>query len=115
MHEMSYIARMVSLAAEVAKENNAGKVLSIVVEIGKSSGVMPYYMQKYFPEASKGTIIEDAELVCEEIPVKALCEECGSEYYPNRENGYLCPECGGRKGHILEGRDVSLKNVVIED
>ena len=112
---MSYISRMVSLAIEVAKENNAAKVKSIVVEIGKTSGVMPYYMHKYYPEAAKGTILEDAELICEEVPVKALCEECGEEYYPTSENRYLCTNCGGRKAHIIEGKGVTLKNIVIED
>ena len=115
MHEMSYIARMVSMAADVAMENKAKKVKSIEVYIGKTSGVMPYYMHKYFPEAAKGTIIEGAELICVEVPVKALCEECGNEYFPSKENGYLCPVCGGRKAHIIEGKGVVLNNVVIED
>ena len=78
MHEMSYIAEMVSLAVNVANENNARRVKRIEVNIGKTSGVMPYYMYKYFPDASKGTIAEGAELICVEVPVKALCEECGS-------------------------------------
>ena len=115
MHEMSYIARMVSMAEEIALSNNAKKVKSIVVEIGKTSGVMPFYMHKYYPEASKGTILEGAELICEEVPVKALCEECNKEYFPNRENNYLCPYCNGRKARIIEGKGVVLKNVVIED
>ena len=115
MHEMSYISRMVALAIDVAKENNAKSVKSIIVQIGKTSGVMPYYMYKYYPEAAKGTILEGAELVCEEVPVKALCEECGSEYYPSSENRYLCTACGGRKAHIIEGKGVTLKNIVIED
>ena len=115
MHEMSYISRMISLAAEVAESNGAKKVRSIVIDIGKASGVMPYYMYKYYPEAAKGTIIEGAELVCNEVPVKALCEECDKEYFPSKENRYLCPFCGGKKAHIIEGKDVILKNVVIED
>ena len=115
MHEMSYIARMVAMAAEVADDQKARKVKSIEVLIGQTSGVMPYYMQKYFPEASKGPIIEGAELICVEVPVKALCEECNNEYYPSKENGYLCPACGGRKAHIIEGKGVVLNNVVIED
>ena len=115
MHEMSYIARMVSLAVEVAEDNNAKKVKSIEVSIGKTSGVMPYYMHKYYPDASKGTILEGAELICKEVPVTALCEECGKEYEPSRDNKYLCPHCGGRKAHIIAGKDVVLTNVVIED
>ncbi len=115
MHEMSYIARMVSLAVDVATENRAKKVKSIEVSIGKTSGVMPYYMQKYYPDASKGTILEGAELICVEVPVTALCEECGKEYEPTKESNYLCPFCGGRKAHIVAGKDVVLTNVVIED
>ncbi len=115
MHEMSYISRMVALAIEVAQENNAKKVKEIEILIGKTSGVMPYYMHKYYPDAAKGTILEGAELICKEVPVKALCEECGCEYLPNRENRYLCPVCGGRKAHIIEGKGVTLNNVVIED
>jgi hydrogenase nickel incorporation protein HypA/HybF len=115
MHEMSYIARMVSMAIEVAENNHAKTVRQIEVNIGKTSGVMPYYMHKYYPEASKGTILENATLICKEVDVKALCEECGSEYNPKRENHYLCPFCGGRKAHIIEGKGVELSNVVIED
>nr|WP_297764541.1 hydrogenase maturation nickel metallochaperone HypA [uncultured Butyrivibrio sp.] len=115
MHEMSYIAKMVNMAEEIAKENNAKSVRKIVVEIGKTSGVMPYYMYKYFPDAIKGTLLETAELECLEVPVKALCEECGKEYLPNRDNRYLCPFCGGRKAHIIEGKGVVLKSVEVED
>ncbi len=115
MHEMSYIARMVSMAVEVAEENHAKSVKQIEVKIGKTSGVMPYYMYKYYPEAAKGTILEGAELICREVDVKALCEECGKEYYPTRDNNYLCPACNGRKAHIIEGKGVELSNVVIED
>ncbi len=115
MHEMSYIARMVSMADQTARENGAKAVKSIVVEVGKTSGVMPYYMHKYFPEASKGTMLEGAELICEEVPVKAFCEECQKEYFPRKEDNYLCTNCGGRRARIISGKDVVLKKVVIEE
>lgn len=115
MHEMSYILKMVNMAAEIAAENNVKAVKRIEIDIGETSGVMPYYMYKYYPDAIKGTILEGSELVCREVKVKALCEECGNEYYPSRENRYLCTHCGGRKAHIIEGKGVVLKNVVVED
>ncbi len=115
MHEMSYILKMVNMALEIASDNNATKIRQIEVDVGETSGVMPYYMHKYYPDAVKGTILEGSELICKETKVKALCEECGEEYYPSRENRYLCPHCGGRKAHIIEGKGVVLKNVVIED
>ena len=115
MHELSYISRVVNMALEIAEKNGAKKVKQIVIEIGKTSGVMPYYMHKYYPDVVKNTVLENAELICEEVPVKALCEECGKEYYPDKNNNYLCPLCNGRKAHIISGRGVSLKNIVIEE
>ena len=115
MHEMSYILKMVNMACEIAAENQAKKVRMIEIDVGQTTGVMPYYMSKYYPEAVKGTILEGSELVCNDVPVKAYCEECGNEYYPTRENRYICPNCGGRRAHIIEGKDVVLKNVVIEE
>ncbi len=106
---------MVNMACEIAEENKIKRIKSIEVEIGKTTGVMPYYMYKYYPEATKGTILEGSELICKEVLVKALCEECNSEYFPSRENRYLCPVCGGRKAHIIEGKGVILKNVTVED
>lgn len=114
MHEMSYIAKLTDLAIEVAKKNEAKSVQKIVIQIGKTSGVMPYYMYKYYPEAVKNTILEGSELVCEEVDVKACCEECGTKYLPIKELDYLCPKCGGRKAHIIEGKGVTLKDVVIQ-
>ena len=84
MHEMSYITKMVVLAIDVAKDNDARAVKKIEIDIGKASGVMPFYMYKYYPEAVKNTILEGSELVCREVPVKALCEECNKEYLPLR-------------------------------
>ncbi len=115
MHEMSYIARIVNLALDTLGESKDIKVKKLEIEIGKTSGIMPFYMHKYYPEAIKGTILEGSELTCEEVPVKALCEECGKEYYPSRENRYLCPHCNGRKAHIISGKGVVLKNIVVED
>ncbi len=114
MHEMSYIAKIADLAIDIARKSGAKVVHKVVVQIGKTSGVLPYYMYKYYPEAVKDTVLEGSELVCEEVEVKACCDECGTQYNPKKELNYLCPNCGGRKAHIIEGRGVTLKDIVIE-
>ncbi len=115
MHEMSYLIKIINLAEQIAKENGANNIRKVEVEIGQTSGVMPYYMYKYYPDAVKNTLLEGTELVCIESPVIAMCEECNNEYQPTKENRYLCPHCGGRKAHIIRGKGVVLKNLVIED
>ena len=112
MHEMSYVTKIVAMAMESA---NGSKIKKINVLVGKTSGILPYYLNKYYTKVIEGTALEGSELICEEVPVKALCEECNTEYYPDKKNRYLCPNCGGKKAKIIEGKDIVIKNITVED
>ena len=68
----------------------------------------------------ENTIVEDAEIKFEEIPVEIECSECGfngvailddkDHYAPMVK----CPECDSLAVEILNGRDIVVKNIVIE-
>ena len=113
MHEMSYIIRLADLAAKAAKEQEAKRVKKIVVEVGKMTGIEPYYMQKYYKTAIRGTILDGSEIELIPVEVTAKCA-CGKEYTPTAAYDYLCPDCGGGSCKITGGRDVILKEVTIE-
>lgn len=112
MHEMSYVTRIVAMAMDSAKDS---KIKSIHVLVGKTSGILPYYLNKYYTKAVEGTPLAGSELICEEVLVKALCEECGKEYFPDKSNRYLCPNCGGKRAKIIEGKDIVIKSITVED
>ncbi|MGN0363015.1 MAG: hydrogenase maturation nickel metallochaperone HypA [Bilifractor sp.] len=114
MHELSYMMHICNLAIETAEENYASKVYKILVQVGQMSGIVPEYLQHYFPDVVRGTILEGAELETEMVPVLAQCENCGTRYHPTRENRYSCPECGSSDAHLLAGRDIVLKQVIID-
>ena len=109
MHEMSYVTKIVAMAMDSAKDS---KIKSIHVLVGKTSGVLPYYLNKYYTKVVEGTPLDGTELICEEVPVKALC---GKEYFPDKSNRYLCPNCGGKKAKIIEGKDIVIKSITVED
>ena len=124
MHEMSYVVRMVNLAQktveqELAKEQNKSqpkiKVNKIVVQVGEMTGVIPMYLHRYYPEAVKGTLLEESELETEDLPAMVRCLDCETEYHPSVENEYSCPNCRSIQGKVTQGRDVILKEEVIED
>ena len=124
MHEMSYVVRMVNLAQktvenELAKEAAATplpfRVKKIVVQVGEMTGVIPMYLHRYYPEAVKGTYLEESELETEDLPAMVHCLDCGTEYHPDIENNYSCPKCKSIQGKVIQGRDVLLKEVVLED
>lgn len=114
MHEMSTMVRMVNLACEMVEKEGGGRLKSLTVSVGAMTGILPYYLKKYFPAASKGTFAEDAVLNVIEVPVKVKCMDCGKVYEPDKEYGRRCPGCGSIRGHILSGRDIVLDQVEIE-
>ena len=111
MHEMSYVARLCDLAAKTAKSEGMAKVTAIHADIGQMTGIVPFYMQKYFKTAAKNTILSEAELVIDIIPVTALCNTCKTEYTPDAEHDYLCPACKSGDCKIIKGREFLLTKV----
>lgn len=115
MHEMSTMVRMVNLACETAEKEGGGRLKSISVSVGAMTGILPFYLKKYFPAASKGTLAEGAELEITEVPVTVKCQDCGTIYEPEKATGRSCPKCGGIRAHILSGRDITLDKVTMEE
>ena len=114
MHEMSYVIRFVNLAEQTAREENAKRVISITVEVGETSGVLPEYLHKYYPDAVKGTLLEGSDLHVVSVPVEAVCGDCGTHYHPDRSNNYSCPACHSIRAKITDGRGVRLRTVEID-
>ena len=113
MHEMSYVVRFVNLAIETASEQKADKVRSITVSVGEMTDVLPEYLQKYYPETIRNTILEGSELKVNMVPALVECAGCKNNYTPTRENKYLCPHCGDGNGRVIAGRDVVLESVEV--
>lgn len=108
MHELSYMARMVNTAISAAHENNIKRIGSMEIAVGEMTGLVPEYLEHYYPAATEGTVLEGSKLIIDFCPVKARCQDCGNEYAPSRENSYKCPACGSVKASILSGREFDL-------
>ncbi len=115
MHEMSYILRLANMAADTAKANNANKVESVSIQVGEMTGLIPEYLERYYPKAVDGTILEGSKLEIEYLPVLVKCKTCGCNYHPDKTNEYLCPSCHNAGSDLLQGREFLIKNIVIDD
>ena len=114
MHEMSYIVKLVNTALDSLKDMDGGKVKELFVQVGAMTGLEPYYLKKYYPEAVRGTLLEGSGLQVELIPVEACCQDCGLVYQPTRDYGYGCPSCGSGQGRVVHGREFVLDHIVLE-
>lgn len=108
MHELSYITRMVSAALSAANENNIKRVDSMEIAVGEMTGLVPEYLERYYPAATEGSILEGSKLIIDFLPVKAECTDCGKVFAPSKENAYKCPVCGSPRAKVLSGREFDL-------
>ncbi len=114
MHELSTMVRLANQAIKVAEENEADRVEKIVVEVGEMTDIVPEYLQKYYPEATRGTILEGSTLETHVVETRVRCVDCGEEFHPSREYDYRCPKCKSMRAKVLKGRSVTLVQVIVE-
>lgn len=113
MHELSVCQALIGQVERVAKENDARRVVSIVVAVGPLSGVEAELLEHAYPVAAAGTIVEHAKLEIEVVPVHVRCRNCGEESVaqPNR---LLCALCGAWQVRVTSGEELILKRVELE-
>ena len=113
MHELSVCQALIEQVERVARDNDARRVVSIVITVGPLSGVEPQLLEHAYPLAAAGTVAEGASLVVETVPVRVRCRTCGAETEasPNR---LVCGACGDWQVDVIGGEEMLLTRVEIE-
>ena len=110
MHELGLCDALLRMVDETAKEEELEKVLSVTIEIGTLSGVVPKYMEDSWEAVVDGTPYRETKLRIEAVEGTALCLDCGLEFTPDL-NKLSCPNCRGNKLKPLTGRELTLKEI----
>lgn len=110
MHEMSITQSVV----EICEQHAAGRrVLAVTLEIGALSGVVPDAVEFCFDACTRGTVLEGARLVIDQVAGTAFCSTCQT-VVPLPAYFTPCPACGGyglepRTGEELRVRDLEVE------
>lgn len=111
MHELGIVFHIIETIEGIAEEQNLENVLSVTLEVGEVSTVIPDYLQDCWNWAVKRTeIMKECELRHEVIPAVTYCENCGQEY-PTVEFGKTCPHCGSGRTYLRTGNEVQIKEI----
>ena len=113
MHEFSIVDSLLHLAEEHATKHNAKKVTKLEIKIGILSGVEPDLLKTAFETFKEGTICEEAEFIMNIQPVVIKCQECGFEGELKKDE-YLCPKCQSPELKIIDGEDMYLMSLELE-
>jgi hydrogenase nickel incorporation protein HypA/HybF len=104
MHEMAIVQSIMDILDQQATIHDAKKVVSVSLEFGALTGVLPHAVEFAFEVLSQGGKAEGARLDITIIPIKAYCLGCEKmvtlqEYQP------FCPVCSTGVLKIVAGRD----------
>lgn len=114
MHEFSIIQSMIPQIEEFLVQGNYRKVKRILLEVGVMSGVIQDALEFAYDICSKGTPIEGAVLSIRMMPVIASCEKCFVKF-EIQDYSYICPQCSGIDLKLLSGKELTIKEIEVEE
>jgi hydrogenase nickel incorporation protein HypA/HybF len=118
VHELSVALEILDIAEREARKAGARGVKAIRLRLGDLSGVERESLLFSF-DAVKGEkeLTRGAALEVIRVPAKVRCRPCGGEFEaaPGRGPFVACPGCGGFDTSLVEGRELSILDLEVED
>ncbi|MGI8768222.1 MAG: hydrogenase maturation nickel metallochaperone HypA [Propionibacteriaceae bacterium] len=108
MHELAVTQSVVDMVVE----GTIGRhVVSVRLEVGKLSGVVPDAMMFCYDLATAGTPLEGSTLEIHQTGGRASCGSCGTTFDTD-DLILLCP-CGSADVRIVAGRELLVTSVLL--
>lgn len=112
MHETSVAEKIVEMAVETARSNDATHVLSLHLLLGELAGIEEKTLLFALEIACNGTLAQGCQFHVERIPGRFRCWTCSQERGGDLYD--LCPTCGNPGGDILEGREFRIVSIDVD-
>lgn len=113
MHELSLAESVLQIIEDAARTQQFSRVRTVVLEIGELAAVEPEAMRLAFAAVVRNTLADGARLELIETPGQGRCTACGMTLALQEQYG-LCPECGSPRIDIVAGRQMRVKDLVVE-
>lgn len=113
MHEMSLAEGVLQLVEDTARRENASRVKTVVLEIGRLSSVEPDALAFCFEAVTHSGIAHGAALEIVPVPGAGWCMVC-SATVPMDELWGACPTCGSHQVQPTAGTEMRVKEIEIE-
>lgn len=108
MHELGITQEVIAIAEEYA---NGRRVVRVVLEVGKLSGVLPDAVLFCFGLCAEGTAVEGAALEIVETPGRGRCRACGGDVELDRPFGQCA--CGNTDLDWIAGDELRVRELEI--
>ena len=115
MHELSIALSMIEMANEEVSRRGGGRVTALHLNLGPLSGVVKEALTFSYEIVCQGTALEGSQLVIEDVPVMIHCSNCGQYEFVESIQSLRCPQCGALSNDVIQGRDLEVVALELEE
>lgn len=113
MHEFGIAQNIFESVSKELENREVSKVISIQLEAGKLTAIVPSALEFCFGILIEGTLLDGAELNIIETPIKMKCKSCGN-VFEIKDYSYICPECSSMQCEIVSGDEFLIRKIEVE-
>ena len=113
MHEYGVTCKVIKIAEENAKQNNALKVTDIYLVVGDMSGFIGESIQMYFDVISQDSITNGAKLHIRVVRSELFCDTCQINF-DRPKYSFECPICHQNGSPTQIGKEFFVEKIEIE-
>ena len=117
MHELSIATSVLESVSKTAKENNAIYVNKVELVVGTSSAIIEEALTEAFSALcllDEYTLFKNCKFLVESKKSISICIDCGVEF-SHGIGAHQCPQCRSYNTQIIQGTDIYIKQIEIEN
>lgn len=116
MHEFAVAKQILNHVEKYAEAHNAKKVTDVYLVVGNLRGMVNEWVTRYFAYASKGTVVEGANVHIHNTQGSLLCIQCNNIMYLGPDHmPTSCEKCGSKEIQLRSGMEFRIIGITIEE
>ena len=113
MHELS-IANSIINSLKLRFKDEQVKITEIHLQVGKLTCLLSDSLQFCLDTIRQDPLIKNAVLKIESINAKGFCNDCNKQFSMDALYA-VCPSCQNPATEIVQGNELKIKSVEVED
>jgi len=115
MHEMGIAMQIIEIAAaSIPADMKGSRVERVNLKVGKLAAIVPDSLRFCFEIASQDTPLAGAEIVIQEIPVIARCNDCRFQWTIDTPV-FICQKCKSGSIELISGRELNIESIELAE
>ncbi len=107
MHELSIATSIFDIVIAEMKSRGLTAVSQVGIRVGALTNVDPEALKFGFETIVDGTPLNGSTLEIENVPIKAHCRKCGSDFTAD-DFIFICPNCESGDNEVLQGQELDI-------